>query len=681
MMRFYPPVLCFGLLLLGSAAVAAEIELKHGPHRDLTIQALPDALLEISLGEGHPHFWTAVVGKDYNPKTQSVLALEYFAPSGLESVVLRYRTEGGDMAVAEARQVAFAETWQPLAFDLSQLEVPPAAGHPEMRFHFAFNGKPQTQLRLRNLRLRPPTAEEQRLTADREAIQAAREADAAAILANLRAEHPAVIETVHVGKQVITLTGHSPSTAKLIAIPPEAASHLADARAVEGGITPDAEGRFRVDVPRQPEGQPRDRALWRWRLADAEGRWLSATRWPTTYGPAVGRALPRLTAPHQKGIGVPPLSSAEHEIFDLGIRHATVNIVVNALLRDKPAPDWQPWEFEGRTWFRNERALQAHDFTLRHLAAHEVIVSAILLISNGRAADGTPHSALVHPEAEARGIYSIPNLAGEDGARFYRAALHLMAERWSRADGAHGRVSNWILHNEVDQAATWTNMGAQPLARYLETYMRSARLTHHTARLFDPHARVFLSLTHHWAKKSSGSGTYIVREMLELFAEMARAEGDFEWGVAYHPYPRDLRNPDAWKDEGLSDDFDTPYITPRNIAVLPAFLDQPRFHFQDRPRGILLSEQGFNTPTLSEADQRRQVAGLIYMFRQIRPLQTIEAFHLHRYHDMPEQEGGLRLGIITETGAHKLGWEAYKAIGTERETEFDKLADEVMSAP
>jgi hypothetical protein len=45
---------------------------------------------------------------------------------------------------------------------------------------------------------------------------------------------------------------------------------------------------------------------------------------------------------------------------------------------------------------------------------------------------------------------------------------------------------------------------------------------------------------------------------------------------------------------------------------------------------------------------------------------------------MPEQEGGLRLGIITETGAHKLGWEAYQAIGTDREAEFGRIADEVM---
>ena len=46
---------------------------------------------------------------------------------------------------------------------------------------------------------------------------------------------------------------------------------------------------------------------------------------------------------------------------------------------------------------------------------------------------------------------------------------------------------------------------------------------------------------------------------------------------------------------------------------------------------------------------------------------------------MPEGEGGLRLGIITETGEHKLGWDAYKAIGTEAVGPFEKMADEVMA--
>jgi len=660
-------------------AQEAEVPLNFGPHRDLKIQPKADTVLEVTLAEGNPHFWTAIVPGDFDVAKHTVLALEYFAPSGLESMVLRYRVPDGGMAVAEVLPVPLAETWQPLVFDLSQLEVKPAAGHPEMRFHFALNGNPGTQIQLRHIRLREANAEERSRAANREKIQAEREADAAAILADIRAKYEGSIETVHVGAKEITLVGKAKAPTKLVGIMPEEVSYKAAKDRVMAEVQPDTSGVFRLNIPRVDDTQ-RDRAVWRWRLVNKEGAWASTARWPTAYGPAVGRQLPRLSAPHQKGIGVPAIANADHELFDLGLRHATVNMVLHSLIRDTPASGWVPWKFEGLTYHLNERQLQNHDTTLRHLAARDIIVSAILLVGNGRGPDGAPQTAMTHPEAEVRGIYSIPNLTAKDPAQLYRAALHLMAERWSRADGSCGRVSNWIMHNEIDQGATWTNMGAQPLARYLETYMRSARLMYHTARLFDPHARVFVSLTHHWAQKSSGSGTYVVRDILEMFAEMGRAEGDFEWGVAYHPYPRDLRNPDAWKDEGLTNDFDTHYITPKNIAVLPAFLDQPRFHFAGEPRGILLSEQGFNTPTLSLEDQRRQVAGLIYMFRQIRPLKSIEAFHLHRYHDMPVQEGGLRLGIITETGAHKLGWDAYKAIGTEKEAEFSKIADEVMGA-
>lgn len=667
--------------LLIQIAVADEVALQYGPHKDLKIQPQPDGVLNITLAEGHPHFWTGLVPKTYDPAKHSVFSLEYFSPAGLDSVTLRYRQADGGMAVADTITVPLAETWQPLVFDLSQVEVKPAHQHPEMRFHLALNGKAGTQMQIRQMKAREANAEEKALAANREKMQAQREAEAAAILADLRASYPARIDTVHVGLHEIAIIGQAPAemkSLKLIGLPPETSSVKADTMAGAAEISLKEEGAFRVNLPRLATGSKRDRAVWRWRLANADGRWVSSAKWPTVYGPAVARKLAKQTAPHQKGIGVPPITNPDHELFTLGIRHATLNVPLHALFRESAAPGWSAFDFEGTRYFVNDRQIQQMDQTLRLMLKNDIIVSAIILVGNGRHPDGSAHNRMTHPEALAQGIYSIPNLTAEAPTQFYQAALHHLAERWSREGGAHGRVTNWIMHNEIDQAATWTNMGAQPLARYLETYMRSMRIMYHRARLFDPHARVFMSLTHHWAKKSSGSGTYIVREMIETFAEMSRAEGDFEWGIAYHPYPRDLRNPDAWKDEGLTDDFDTPHITPKNIAVLPRFLAQPRFLYQGQPRGILLSEQGFNTPTLSMEDQRRQVAGLIYMFRQIRPMKAIEAFHLHRYHDMPVQEGGLRLGIITETGAHKLGWDAYKAIGTEREAEFGKIAVEVM---
>lgn len=506
-------------------------------------------------------------------------------------------------------------------------------------------------------------------------------ADAKLMLATAASSFPATIDTVHVGAKQITLSGRCSEQAAVIAIPPEVASHQAVHTAVIARLTPDGQGRFRLDLPRVA-ADGRDRGIFRFRLVGHDGSWVSAARWPTAWGPAIGRTLTKQTAPHRKGLGgIPALHSPDHEIFDLGIRHATLNVVLTGLIHDQARPGWQAFEHGGRTWFINEKLLNRYDETLRQLAANNVIVSAILLIGNHRDETGRPQSPLVHPDAESSGVYAMPNLTAETPARCYAAVLHLLADRWTRADGSYGRVANWIMHNEVDQAATWTNMGPQPLPRYAESYHRSARIMHHTARLFDRHARAFISLTHHWTKAPQKPGVYEVRRLLDRFAAFARAEGDFEWGVAYHPYPQNLRNPNTWADTLPTNDFNTPLITLKNIAVLPQYLAQPRLHFQGKPRAILLSEQGFNTPTLVEADQKRQVAGLLYAFDQIESLPTIEAFHLHRYRDMPEGEGGLRLGIVDETGKHKLGWDAYRAIGSPAEQAFRPIANALIGQP
>lgn len=75
-----------------------------------------------------------------------VFALEYFAPAGLDAVVMRYRVADGSMAVAGSQPMPLSETWQPLAFDLSGLDPRPAAGHPEMRFHLELKGGTGTRI-------------------------------------------------------------------------------------------------------------------------------------------------------------------------------------------------------------------------------------------------------------------------------------------------------------------------------------------------------------------------------------------------------------------------------------------------------------------------------------------------------------------------------------------------------
>ena len=659
------------LFLTGHPLSAADsVPLQTGPHRDVTIKPVGDVVSEIAVSGVSPHFWTAPVPLEFDPANHTVVAFEYFSPSGVESISVRYRQSDGSMTLGGSAPLPLAETWQPFSIYLSKGKPAPPKGDAAMRFHFAMNYNPKASLRIRNFEVRAPNPAERAAAADREARTARRQADADAYLAYLRTGYPNEITDIIVGLETIVLRGRATVAGVLREVPAHIASHGISEADTPAEVAP---GDFEITLPRFAGEGKKDRALSRWRLEEKSGRFLSLARWPDQVLSGVATGLPRLSAPHQKGLGcVPAIGKGDHEIFELGIRHATVNFIVSSLVSASPRPGFEPFILEGREWFFNAGYLRQTEATVEHLCAKEIIVSCILLVGNG------VEHPMTHPEAERRGIYSIPNLAVAEGAAHYRAALHLLGDRFT---SPATRISNWIIHNEIDQAGVWTNMGDQPLARYLETYMRSARLVHHTMRLRDPYARVFVSLTHHWSKQSSGSGTYRVRDMVDLFAEMSRAEGDFEWGLAYHPYPRDLRNPDTWNDTEVTGDFETPYITPKNLEVLPAYLAQERFLYLGKTqRAILFSEQGFNTPTLSEEDQRRQVAGLIYTFRKLKAMPTVEAYHLHRYQDMPDREGGLRLGIIDEHGNRKLGWDAYAVIGTEAEAPFATIADEIMKS-
>ncbi|MDF1824962.1 MAG: DUF5722 domain-containing protein [Verrucomicrobiales bacterium] len=659
----------FILFSLLTSWAGAELPLHQGPFSKIEVTRPAAGVVDLSISGVNPHFWSQPVPAGFDPGKQSILAFEYFSPSGIEAFSIRYRQPDSEIIHVTSAPVPLAETWQPIAFDLSASKPPLMKPGEDSRFHFSLKGKLNEGLQIRKMVLRVPNADEEEAIEEREQKALEKEADAAAYLSYLRADYAGKIHRVAIGADKIVIEGEHADPANLRELRPPHASHAQGFP--EGIIERGLSGVFRVELNRYAGPDRRDRAFSRFRLETEAGEIASLCRWGE-YAAGVAPLNDVLKSPHQKGLGgIPYIGSEDHEIFELGISHATINVVLSALLSPKPRPGLEKIMFEGRPYYLNRRFLQQRETTVRLLRKKGVIVTAILLVGNHG------DSLFAHPEAESRGVYAMPNLMQEAGSDLYRAALQVLGNHF-REPGK--RISNWVVHNEVDQAGTWTNMGDQPLPRYLETYHRSARMIYQTMRMRDPHARVFISLTHHWAKRSLGVGAYTVREMLELYAEMGRAEGDYEWGVAYHPYPQGLRNPMAWNDDETLETFDTPYITPKNFQVLPAFLAQDRFLYEGKPRGILFSEQGFNSPTLSIEDQTLQMAGLVELFRRLSGYPVIEAYHLHRYQDMPDNEGGLRLGIIDENGNRKLAWHAYEAIGTEAVIPFEVMADHVIGA-
>jgi hypothetical protein len=273
----------------------------------------------------------------------------------------------------------------------------------------------------------------------------------------------------------------------------------------------------------------------------------------------------------------------------------------------------------------------------------------------------------------------MPNFTSQAGVNAFAAAMNFLAERYSRPDGQYGRVHHWIMHNEVNSGFYWTNAGTKTLITYLDLYQKSLRVACLLARQYDPNAKPLVSLEHDWTAHPDPR-SYAGREMLERLVDFSRKEGDFPWGIAFHPYAQDLFNPRTWEDAEATFNFATPYITFRNIEVLDAWALQPRVAFRGHePREIQFTEQGLNSQDYSEKALTDQAAGLAYAWKKIEPLKTVTAFQYHLWAD-DRSEGGLRLGLCKfaddpqDPHGRKPSWHLYQAIGTDGWEEAARFA-------
>lgn len=186
------------------------------------------------------------------------------------------------------------------------------------------------------------------------------------------------------------------------------------------------------------------------------------------------------------------------------------------------------------------------------------------------------------------------NSVTDDGRRWLAATLEFCAERWSRTDRKYGRGAGYIMGNEVNSHWWWANMGRVRMEEFADDYLRTVRLAHTAIRKQSSWARVYISLEHHWNIRYSAGDEWQAfpgRTFLDYFARRAKEGGDFDWHVAFHPYPENLFEPGFWKDKTATTNvLTTPRITFKNIELLPAYLRRAELLFQGQPRRIILSE-------------------------------------------------------------------------------------------
>ncbi|MBD5781641.1 hypothetical protein IEN85_19220 [Pelagicoccus sp. NFK12] len=662
----------------------------------LTASVLADGSYRLDTEGNDPWVGSVPVSDSYDPEVSYIIEFEYktdFAYNQLEvfygpvNPARRFDAPGFEPSFEWTSYAintrlftdGFAENdWRSFRFDFGKQEGDDGA----------------KTVFVRNIRIRKPTEEEKQIELSSDKIRS-RELNQA-LLDFVGNTFENAIDSVSVDSDSVRIEGVVPNNGgdlKLVEVPVESSFYDGGLFDVVATIEP-GDSMFDISLPRFVAAEDRylDRIYSRWAIASGdpeEGLTIvSDPFWASDVSAAAQWNLEEEKAISLKGMD--GLTSATFgnfgDLTELGSHSMKINVLLNGVL--SLAPTDLVHEFNGKEYYMKRGSVENLDRSVRACYESDQTVGFVLLVPLG-IGDEELREVLVHPDASL-GLYSMANMATEDGVEHYAAIIDFLAQRYLRPDAANGRVAYWIVHNEVNAHSSWTHAGLKPAALYTDIYQKSMRMVYYTARKYDPTAKVFATFTNDWNEKP-GNGKeseFLSTEILAFLNLFSDRQGDFEWGIAWHSYPVGLANPKVWNDATAKTplSFEAPVISPRNLEVIDAYVRQESVLYNGKKvRTVILSENGMssNTDKNPNANETTQAAGVAYFWKKAnRRLPAIETIHYHRWVDSPS-EGGLSFGLWTtgdsgpqSFGEKKEAWYVWKAAGTEDEdTVFDPYLD------
>jgi len=609
-----------------------------------------------------------------------VLSLEYKATSPLHHLQVFLGAPINEERSLKTAEIAASSSWKMLAIDLGDQIKEFNWGNVGDFLRLDFGNEQNVAVHIRNLRLRKRNEAEEKSARERELFRQDDEALNQEIMAYLNRTYPASIVDVSVEGETIAIRGVAPAGEPVMLA--EVTPYQQLNRITKFTYTYSLEGsQFVLSLARYVErdGFRYDRALSAWaviREGSTKDDLLSHARYATQIEAQWN--LPVQSLAHKKGLGGFSANRGfVEDLDDLPIGSVTVNVPITSFIYLDARPDTYVHEYGGKSFYFDRKKIDELDQTFRVAAARNIIVSAIILVQKAsECADPSVGELLEHEHYTDDAFFTMPRLDNAESLRCYAAALDFLAGRYCQPGSPYGRIHHWIMHNEVDAGSTWTNMGkGRPLFVYLDNYYKSMRVCYNIAKAYDAHTEVLASFTHSWVTKAPG-GDYATLDMINGLLQYSTAEGDFRWGLAYHPYPEDLNEPKTWNDSQATFSPRSPLVTFKNLEVLDDWIKRPEnWYMKTNKRMLWLSENGTNSRTYEEKDLQEQAAGLAYAWKKLARLDGIDAIQWHNWIDN-RNEFGLRIGLRRfpddeeDPGGRKPVWHVYQAAGTEREDEI-----------
>ena len=344
------------------------------------------------------------------------------------------------------------------------------------------------------------------------------------------------------------------------------------------------------------------------------------------------------------------------QLEDLGVKHAAYNVYTSLICNGSGIS----YTYNGHTYNFNSYQVGLYDIIFSRLSARGIDINAIII-------NDMSNSTLTYPGSRGGGatLYAF-NAADEEGVNMLAAVASFLANRYSGSSG-HGKVSNWIIGNEVNERAVYNYTPYMGVEEYAHLYADVVRVFYNAMTAVNSTTRVYVSLDNRWNLNKSDKSFYDVKDMMDAYNSYVCAYGNFNWHVGYHPYNYPLTEPKAWSwgryDSTVSGSASSPIVSMRNIHVLTDYLSQSSFlDTNGSVRHVILSEMGYT----SSHGQNLQAASIAYAYKIMEANSHIDYMLLSRQIDAaPEVAEGLALGI-----SGKEGYTAYKYCGTSQESAY-----------
>ena len=389
-------------------------------------------------------------------------------------------------------------------------------------------------------------------------------------------------------------------------------------------------------------------------------------------------AAPRVETDSKKGLQIDFYIGSDLE--DLGIQHSFFNIVFQDVF--SLSPTGLSYNYNGKTYYFKESYISDYDTVVRNMTNAGMSVTVAL---RNRYIPG--YEFMVHPGVvQTAGAidYSV-NTSTQQGLEAIAATTHFLAERYNGSNADCGRVENWVFGNEVNDNRQYYWMGEQNVDTFVQEYLQSFRVVYTAVKSAYRNANVYICLQHRW-NVANGTTDYGGRSFIDKFNSYTIAQGNIDWGLAYHPYSFPMNDPDILNDGEktidehdqstfggeVTDSVDSPVITMKNLHHFTNYFHNSNLLNPDgKVRSIILSEQGYTSySNIAGHNEAKQAANIALGYYIAQANDDIDAFILRGMTDEWEGNQYFKFGLREQgtadgkPGEGKLAHEVYKYLDT-----------------